>query len=144
HRGLTDRGPHGEVAEYEQDRPQGSAAWDRKITVYEQFFRMNEEQQTFTMIHEIGHALDYRPNETAANRRGGAALSSPTGQNSFRRAVQQDGGIGKGVSTYAATASDFAEYYAEAFAMYQSQPNTLRALRPNVYTYFSTQYPSSP
>jgi hypothetical protein len=144
YRGLTTRGPHGEVAEYAQDRPAGSAAWDRKITVYMQFFRMNQEQQTFTMAHEIGHALDYRPNETAANRQGGASLSAATNQTSFRRAVRQDGGLGKGMSTYAATGTDWDEYYAEAFAMYLRQPETLEALRPHVHAYFTREYPPSP
>ena len=36
------------------------------------------------------------------------------------------------------------EYFAEAFALYQSQPETLRALRSHVYTYFSTTYPTTP
>lgn len=141
YREIASRGPDGEAARYNQDRPAGSTAWTRKITVYNDFFGMTAEQRTFTMIHEIGHALDYRPNETAANRRGGAALSSGRGRGSFRQALQQDGGLSRGMSTYAATGTDYTEYYAEAFAMYISQPATLEALRPNVFRYFSTQFP---
>jgi len=101
---------------------------------------MNADQKAFTMIHEIGHALDFRPNETAGGA-GGPSSSAATGRASFRAAVRLDGGLGKGVSTYAATTTDYDEYYAEAFAMYQSQADTLKALRPNVYEYFSTQFP---
>jgi hypothetical protein len=140
HRSLDARGPHNETAEYKQTRAAGSTAWERRIVVYGDFFRLSTEQKAFTMIHEIGHALDFRPNEGTGGR-GGASLSAATGRGSFREAVARDGGLAKGVSTYSATTSDFDEYYAEAFAMYQSQPDTLKALRPNVYAYFKIQYP---
>ena len=143
HRSLDARGADGEVAEYSQDRPAGSTTWNRRITVFGEFFRMNADQQAFIMIHEIGHALDYRPNEDPGDS-GGASLSATTGQGSFRRAVQDDGGLARGVSTYAATTSDYDEYYAEAFALFRSQPETLRVLRPHVYEYFNTQYPANP
>jgi len=140
HRDLNARGSHSETAEYKQNRAPGSTTWERRIVVYGDFFMLNTEQKTFTMIHEIGHALDFRPNEGTGGR-GGASLSAATGAGSFREALTQDGGLVKGVSTYSATTSDFDEYYAEAFAMYQSQPDTLKALRPNVYAYFKIQYP---
>jgi len=140
HRSLDDRGPHNEVAEYEQTRAAGSTTWERKIVVYNDFFSMNSDQKAFTMIHEIGHALDFRPNE-ASGGSGGPSASAATGTGSFRAAVRLDGGLGRGVSTYEATTTDYDEYYAEAFAMYQSQPATLKALRPNVYEYFKIQYP---
>jgi hypothetical protein len=92
------------------------------------------------MIHEIGHAFDFRPNETTGGT-GGPSASAATGRGSFRRAVLQDGGLSRGVSTYAAATSNYDEYYAEAFALYRSQPNTLRVLRPNVYEYLRLQYP---
>jgi hypothetical protein len=140
HRSLDARGPHNEVAEYKQTRAAGSTIWERRIVIYNDYFGLNADQKAFTMIHEIGHALDFRPNE-ASRGSGGPSSSAATGRGSFRAAVRLDGGLGKGVSTYAATTTDYDEYYAEAFAMYQSQPSTLRALRPNVYEYFRTQYP---
>jgi hypothetical protein len=140
HRSLDARGAHNETAEYKQTRAAGSTTWERKIVVYGDFFRLNTEQKAFTMIHEIGHALDFRPNEGASGS-GGPSASAATGRGSFREAVNQDGGLVKGVSTYSATTSDFDEYYAEAFALYQSQPATLRDLRPHVYAYFVVQYP---
>ncbi|HSO86558.1 MAG TPA: hypothetical protein VLQ91_08420 [Draconibacterium sp.] len=140
HRSLDARGPHNEVAEYKQTRAAGSTIWERRIVIYNDYFGLNADQKAFTMIHEIGHALDFRPNE-ASGGSGGPSSSAATGRGSFRAAVRLDGDLGKGVSTYAATTTDYDEYYAEAFAMYQSQPSTLRALRPNVYEYFRTQYP---
>lgn len=140
HRSLDAKGPHNETAEYKQTRAAGSTTWERRIVVYGDFFGLNNEQKAFTMIHEIGHALDFRPNE-ATGGAGGPSASAATGRGSFRRAVIQDGGLSRGVSTYAATASNYDEYYAEAFALYRSQPATLKALRPNVYNYLSTQFP---
>jgi hypothetical protein len=140
HRSTDARGPHNEVAEYSQNRPAGSTEWQRKIIVYNDFFRMNAEQKAFTMIHEIGHALDFRPNE-ASGGSGGPSASAATGRGSFREAVNADGGLSKGVSTYAVTATDFDEYYAESFALFRTQADTLRNLRPNVYQYFVTQFP---
>lgn len=140
HRSTDARGPHNEVAEYSQNRPAGSTEWQRKIIIYNDFFSMNAEQKAFTMIHEIGHALDFRPNEVSGGR-GGPSASAATGRGSFREAVNADGGLSKGVSTYAVTATDFDEYYAEAFALFRTQPDTLRNLRPNVYQYFVTQFP---
>lgn len=140
HRSTDARGPHNEVAEYSQNRPAGSTEWQRKIIIYNDFFRMNAEQKAFTMIHEIGHALDFRSNE-ASGGSGGPSASATTGRGSFREAVNADGGLSKGVSTYAVTSTDFDEYYAEAFALFRTQPDTLRNLRPNVYQYFVTQFP---
>lgn len=140
HRIDSARGPHNEVAEYKQTRAAGSTTWERRIVVYNDFFGMNADQRAFTMTHEIGHALDFRPNEGSGGS-GGPSASATTGRGSFRAAVTLDGGLSKGVSTYASTATDFDEYYAEAFALYQSQPDTLKALRPNVFAYFKLQYP---
>jgi hypothetical protein len=140
HRSLSASGPRGEVAEYRQTKAAGSNTWERRLVVYNDFFRMNSEQKTFTMIHEIGHALDFRPNEVTGGT-GGPSSSAATGTGSFREAVRLDGGLGKGVSSYAATTSNYDEYYAEAFALFRTQPDTLRNLRPNVYQYFVTQYP---
>ena len=44
-----------------------------------------------------------------------------------------------GITSYSDT--DYEELFAEAFALYISAPETLRQLRPNIYTYFNTRYP---
>ncbi|MEI6692226.1 MAG: DUF4157 domain-containing protein [Chlorobium sp.] len=140
HMGLTPRGPDNEVAEYSQNKAAGSSAWTRKITVYQDFFSATAEQKAFTMAHEFGHALDFRPNEGDKGK-GGPSLSQATGPGSFSEALNKDGGIVKGVSTYDQTKKSQKEYFAEAFTMYLNQPDTLKALRPNIYAYFLAKYP---
>ncbi len=140
YRGLTTKGPRGEEAEYSQTKAKGSNVWERRITVYAGFFSADIEQRTFLMAHEFGHALDYRPNEGSKGK-GGPSLSAVTGKGSFREALQLDGGVKKGMSTYDLTQTQEDEYFAEAFTMYINQPQTLKVLRPNIYKYFLSNYP---
>jgi hypothetical protein len=140
HMGLTPRGTDNEVAEYSQNKAAGSSVWTRKITVYQDFFSATAEQKAFTMAHEFGHALDFRPNE-GTSAKGGPSLSKDTGIGSFSEALNKDGGMVKGVSTYDQTKKSQKEYFAEAFTMYLNQPDTLKALRPNIYAYFLAKYP---
>ena len=137
HKGTTDKGANGEVGEYINHYDIPSKTWTRKITVYKDYFKENLEQRKFTMVHELGHAVDYRPNEMVG-KKGGASGSA---SKEFRKAVKLDGGLKKGVSTYGATTKKHAEYYAEAFSMYQNYPNTFKALRANVYEYFKKKFP---
>lgn len=137
HRGLAAVGPHGEVGEYSQSRPAGATAWQRRITLYADFFTSTLAQRVFILTHELGHAADYRPNESATGS-GGVSLSAAA---AFRTAVRQDGGLRKGISEYAATTTDYSEYYAEAFSLYLNQRSTLQVLRPHVYAYFLAQFP---
>ncbi len=44
-----------------------------------------------------------------------------------------------GITSYSDT--DYQELFAEAFALYISAPETLRLLRPNIYSYFNRRYP---
>lgn len=73
----------------------------------------------------------------------------------FRAAVRRDGvrtdssgrttpegttaTLSGGVTTYSDT--DYQELYAESFAMYVAQPQTLRQLRPATFAYFQGQFP---
>ena len=63
--------------------------------------------------------------------------STPDG-NKFREAVKKDGG--KGVSRYGET--DWQETYAEAYSLFITSPDTLKALRPATYAYLETTLPS--
>ncbi|SHO44172.1 eCIS core domain-containing protein [Desulfopila aestuarii] len=54
-------------------------------------------------------------------------------------AVGSTATLSGGVTSYADT--DYQELFAEAFALYISAPETLRQLRPNIYTYFNSRYP---
>ncbi|HRB05634.1 MAG TPA: DUF4157 domain-containing protein [Niabella sp.] len=140
HRGLKATGPNGEGAEYTQTKAKGSDVWERRITVYADFFSKDIDARSFLMAHEFGHALDFRPNESSKGK-GGPSLSAAVGKDSFKRALKLDGGVKKGVSTYSLTQTEEKEYFAEAFTMYINQPETLKVLRPNVYEYFHTKYP---
>ncbi|ATP56320.1 hypothetical protein CPT03_07455 [Pedobacter ginsengisoli] len=140
HLGQTPKGPKNESAEYSQIRPKGSTDWKRRITVYGDFFSATLPQKAFIMAHEFGHALDFRPNEGSGGK-GGESISADKAKGSFREALGKDGGLGKGMSEYAATKTSESEYFAEAFSLYINQPATLKALRPNIYAYFLVQYP---
>jgi hypothetical protein len=55
----------------------------------------------------------------------------------FREAARKDGG--KAVSAYGE--KDFQEAFAEAYSMYITSPETLKALRPNVFDYLDKNLP---
>jgi hypothetical protein len=57
--------------------------------------------------------------------------------NAFREAAVKDGG--KAVSAYGDT--DWQEAYAEAYSLYLTSPETLKALRPNVYDHLDKNLP---
>lgn len=136
HLGQSAKGPDGEAAEYIS----GTTATKRTITAYGDFFKATAEQRVFLMVHEFGHALDFRPNEGPGGN-SKPSLSQGAAKDSFGEALKKDGGVKKGMSTYALTKSSEKEYFAEAFTMYINQPNTLKALRPNIYAYFLAKYP---
>jgi len=58
--------------------------------------------------------------------------------NAFRQALRADGGV------RVTTLPDrvWREYFAEAFVIYVTDPDTLHRLRPNVYQYFVTNFPN--
>jgi hypothetical protein len=78
----------------------------------------------------------------------------------FRRAVARDGvrrdttgtrtstdagdvaTLSGGITRYSET--DYQELFAEAFSLYITSPDTLRALRPATFAYFQTRYPRAP
>jgi hypothetical protein len=80
----------------------------------------------------------------------------------FRKAAQQDGvrrdtggrqvDLGGGAQVQANLSggatpysdADYQEMFAEAFALYNTDPTLLQQLRPNTYRYFSTKYPRTP
>ena len=78
------------------------------------------------IIHEIGHAVDM------AKARGAASGSKGKG---YRAAAKKDG---IAVSSYGAT--DWQESYAEAYGLFISSPETLKALRPATHAYLETSF----
>jgi hypothetical protein len=62
----------------------------------------------------------------------------PAGEvNAFRAAAALDGPTR--ITNYSEEA--WREYFAEAFSLYVSEPDTLSRLRPHVYDYFAAKYP---
>ncbi|MGY6275064.1 eCIS core domain-containing protein [Methylomonas sp. MgM2] len=115
------------------------------ITLYDSaFFRTQmrvgrpgeglSSEAIFTVLHEIGHAIDNA--RTRQNSRPpGAVDASATPE--FRSAARRDGNVR--ITAYAQT--DWSEFYAESFALYQSDPTGLQRLRPNLFNYFVRLFP---
>ena len=85
----------------------------------------------YTIAHEIGHALDDAPFEGAA---GPVVNAEAHNDPKFQEAAKKDGGRAKAITKYAKT-DDF-EFFAECFALFIQQRDTLRSLRPNIYRFF--------
>lgn len=125
-----DAGAKGEAAEY-KDAAQPGGAWSRKIILYKKLLGSNDDKFAFTIEHELGHALDHAPAEQAS----GFVTGSMTHNDpKFKEAAKKDGGRNEAITAYART--DDHEFFAECFAMFVSKPDTLQALRPNIYQYF--------
>jgi len=64
-------------------------------------------------------------------------------QPAFRVAATRDGGpTGRQLpTTYPNPESVWQEYFAESFALYQTSPNLLRRMRPNVFRYMEQEFP---
>ncbi|MFJ2578032.1 DUF4157 domain-containing protein [Kitasatospora aureofaciens] len=110
------------------------------------------------IAHELGHAVDWavlRGAQTAADARvalrtaraeSGARFQGGTltdalparEANEFRTAAGQDGGAR--ITAYAD--HDWREFYAEAFSLHVTDPDTLRLLRPHLYAYFTRHLPA--
>ena len=120
----------GEDAQYLSTWKDGK--WMRRIVLYADLRKGGDEQFAFTLIHEIGHALDFAPTQGAKGPEAGKeAHADPA----FKDAAQKDGGRAKAITAYGAKSDK--EFYAECFAMVTQHPATLKALRPNIHAYFA-------
>lgn len=123
------------------------------------------------VLHEIGHVIDRVPFNQAwqtfdrAQRAGtpGArrALEQARSQSGLRWQLGRSGDFEEATGGAGAAGNEFRqaalrdgqtrvtqysedaweEYYAEAFSLYVTDPETLRRLRPNVYDYFARRLP---
>jgi hypothetical protein len=82
-------------------------------------------------------ASDVSPAFRAAVRRDGVRPDTTRGGRTTPEGTTAT--LSGGVTTYSDT--DYQELFAESFALYASQPETLRLLRPATYAYFLGQYP---
>ena len=99
----------------------------RTLTLYSSAFG-DDGHLLMTLAHELAHGVDFRGGE---EKKGTANRSA---SKAYQDAAKKDGGLKKGVTTYART--DWDEHYAEAYGLYVSEPETLKALRPNTHAYF--------
>lgn len=122
------------------------------------------DESVRSIVHELGHAVDMAPlrralvehdktGKDSALEKASAAASgahwekasawkiSETGKvadkSAFRAAAKKDGG--KELTQY--SEDGWMEHYAECFSYYFSDPDLLKLLRPNVYAYFTKQFP---
>lgn len=83
------------------------------------------------LAHEMGHAIDAAPAQSA---KGLVDKMRVHNKPKFQDVMKKDGGREKAITEYGATNDK--EFFAECFALYIQQPDTLRALRPNIYAFF--------
>lgn len=116
-RRRAQQGPIGEGGEY---IPQG-----RRILLYTGAF-----QDDWTVVelvaHELGHGLSARP----AERRHSA--KSHADEPDYRHAA---GPLAKAPTAYGR--KNYAEDFAEAFALFIHEPDTFKVLRPDMFDYFT-------
>jgi hypothetical protein len=80
--------------------------------------------------HEIGHAISRRPTEDGTSKRRRSATKE------YKKAAKLDGGLAAAITNYGSTKWD--EHFSESFAMFTSEPDTLKALRPHTHAHFET------
>jgi hypothetical protein len=100
---------------------------DRRLQIYDVAFK-SDAALIEVVAHEIGHAISTKPTET-----GGTAIADVAAD--YQKAAQADGP--HAITKYGDT--NWSEHYAEAYAMFITEPATLKLLRPNVFAWFEKQ-----
>jgi hypothetical protein len=116
-RGKARTGPDGEAGYYGASR--------RTITLYTDAFGGDDWYLVKTVIHELGHGVGFRPTEREHHAK------SRHDDDGFRKAA---GPLKSAPTKYGSSA--FQEDYAESFALYMEEKDTLRLLRPDLVAYF--------
>ncbi len=117
-RGKARTGSDGEAGDYRSGR-------ERKITLYTSAF--DDDWGVIEIVaHELGHGLGFRPQERKST-------DSPRhDQSAYRTAA---GPLAKAPTEYGRRA--FKEDFAEGFALFIEEPDTLKLLRPDLFDYFT-------
>lgn len=124
------KGPKGEAAEYRDAMAAGASVWTRKITLFQDLVKASDAAFAFTLAHEIAHGIDAAPTQGSAGRVAGAVHDLVH----FKEAAKKDGGRANAVTDYAKT--DDSEFFADCYAMYLQQPQTLKLMRPHIFEWF--------
>jgi hypothetical protein len=123
------------------------------------------------LAHEIGHRLDLAPLRSAAasgdsdkikkaRARSGVFLEKKgkklsnsdepaADKGAFQEAAAKDGLVLTGSKVTSGSITEYGkknsvEQFAELFSLYETDPDLLRAIRPNVYKYFADAFPADP
>jgi hypothetical protein len=132
-RGRGPKGPTGESAYYTTKTGLGSGDTpERTLVVYDDAFK-SDGALIGAVAHEIGHAVSEKPLE----RKGGTGLYDTS---DYQAAVKADGG--QAITGYGRKSA--AEAYAEAYAMFIAEPETMKVLRPNLFAWFDKQRQATP
>jgi hypothetical protein len=127
-RGRGAKGPTGESAYYTTKTGLGTGdAPERALVVYDGAFT-SDSALIGAVAHEIGHAVSEKPLEP----KGGKGLYDTP---DYQAAVTADGG--QAITVYGRKTA--AEAYAEAYAMFIAEPETMKVLRPNLFAWFDKQ-----
>jgi hypothetical protein len=126
-RGRGAKSPKGEAGLYETGTglPQGQQP-DRRVTIYDDAFK-SDAALIGVVVHEVGHAIDFKPKEPAGGKELSAGLD-------YQKAATADG---VAITKYGKT--DWHGNYAEAYAMFIAEPATMKVMRPNVHAWFTKQ-----
>ena len=116
-RRRAQQGPGGESGEYLEP--------DRKILLYSSAF--DDDSTVIEMVaHELGHGLSHRPQERKHSAK------SHEDEPAYRHAA---GPLAKAPTEYGR--KNYAEDFAEAFALFIHEPDTLKLIRPELFDYFT-------
>ncbi|HEX3126864.1 MAG TPA: DUF4157 domain-containing protein [Thermoanaerobaculia bacterium] len=143
----------------------------RKVTVFDKAFEATSTRSgTSTELqrkitHEIGHLADARPIRGTADptkhqtlsgigvqhgmlggRRTLLDVPSTTTTGDFQKAAIADGLVTSGGQIVSGALTEYGqtswkELFSESFALYTTDPDLLRAVRPNVFAYLAARYP---
>jgi hypothetical protein len=114
-RRRAQHGPDGEAGEY----------LDRRILLYTSAF--DDDWTVVELVaHELGHGLSQRPGERKHT------ANSHENEPDYRHAA---GPLSKAPTEYGRKA--YAEDFAEGFALFIHEPDTLKLLRPELFAYFT-------
>ncbi len=111
-----------EAGLYEETPLGGGKPPKRTLTLYTNAFSSDGEL-IWTVVHEFGHGRDFA---------GGTKLS---GTSAWHTAAL--GALGHAVTEYGRTA--WQEDYADSYAMFVTEPETMKLLRPELFAWFEKQ-----
>jgi hypothetical protein len=129
-RGHGNLGPSGEAGEYQISVSNGKVK--RHLTLYDNAFSSDDELIKI-IAHEVGHSFSLKPSETPGHK---SLAKSPE----YQAAANADSP--RAVTEYGK--KNWEEHYAEAYAMFIAEPDTMRLLRPRTFAWFEAQQSANP